>query len=172
MRHRSDVDRLAGMLARRFGAADVMSGWWPFDQTAYYHREMGQPLVRRMMSFRRLIRQVDLPDIKHQCMEMENTFMEAGKRTMNIDPGYLVASRFILATGKNYSHRVYLDRSIYADLTLLYDAGRFHPLPWTYPDYRQANMLGYLSRVRKNYMADARLADGSEADPGGERIEL
>jgi hypothetical protein len=92
-----------------------------------------------------------------------------GRRSVNIDPGYLVATRFILATGKNFNHRVYLARSIYADLTLLYDADRFRPLPWTYPDYRQADMLQFLGRVRSKYMADAGRLEESPADSGTER---
>ena len=155
MRHRSDFASLFKMLESQFGVPDVLSAWWPFDQTEYYEKEMGAPLFRRIMSFRRLIDPAELPDIKHRCMDMENSMAAGGRRSVNIDPGYLVATRFILATGKNFNHRVYLGRSIYADLTLLYDADRFRPLPWTYPDYRQPDMLQFLGRVRNKYMADA-----------------
>ena len=67
--------------------------------------------------------------------------------------------RLVLATGKNYTHRIYLSRGIYADLTLLYVKGTYQPLPWTYPDYREPEMLRLLAflRLRLKYERDRRL---------------
>ena len=73
---------------------------------------------------------------------------------VNLDPGYMLHERFVLASGKNFSHRIYVGRRIYADLTLIYTKGRFQTLPWTYPDYTEQNMLTYLEQVRKKYVAD------------------
>ena len=78
---------------------------------------------------------------------------------VNLDPGYLLRERFVLATGKNYSHRIYIGQGIYADLTLIYTKGRFIKLPWTYPDYAQQNMLNYLERVRNKYVIDLKRID-------------
>ncbi|OPX20432.1 MAG: hypothetical protein BZ151_03750 [Desulfobacca sp. 4484_104] len=58
----------------------------------------------------------------------------------------------MLATGKNYVHRLYLDQGIYGDLTLVYQQGRFQPLPWTYPDYANPPLLDLLHLVRKKYL--------------------
>ena len=73
---------------------------------------------------------------------------------VNIDPGYLLHERFVLATGKNYSHRIYIGKGIYADLTLMYTKGKFEPLPWTYPDYASENIIDFLEKVRKKYGVD------------------
>ncbi len=138
-----------------FGPIDVLSRWFPFDCTAYYEREMGQPLFRRMMSFERTIDPDTLADIKWTTNGFECALQEeGGKRTVNIDPGYLLRERFVLATGKNYAHRISIGKGIYADLTLIYQRGEFQLLPWTYPDYARDNVLGFLRKVRKKYVFD------------------
>jgi len=71
---------------------------------------------------------------------------------VNIDPGYVAAAHLILATGKGYDHRPYLRSGIYADLTLVYRAGAFRPLPWTYPDYAAPETLAIIQSVRRKYL--------------------
>ena len=84
----------------------------------------------------------------------ENRFEIDDKRQVNIDPGYLSAERFVLATGKNYTHRIYLSKGIFADLTLIFTKGNFHTLPWTYPDYADLRMIRFLKIVREKYLLD------------------
>jgi len=134
-----------------FGPADLVSPWLPFDFTDYYEKEMGRPLFRQMLAFRNLIDQEALPDIKHQTNAIESAFTRGGRRRVNIDPGYLLLERLVLATGKNFSHRIYLRRGIYADLTLIYRKERFASLPWTYPDYADPRLQDFLLQVRKAY---------------------
>lgn len=137
-----------------FGPADIVSCWLPFNYTDYYTQEMGGPLYRRMVAFKRLIDQEQLPDIKHQTNAIESDYATHGGRVVNIDPGYLLLERLVLATGKNFSHRIYLRRGIYADLTLIYRKGWFESLPWTYPDYTDAQLQDFLFKVRKKYALD------------------
>jgi hypothetical protein len=73
---------------------------------------------------------------------------------VNIDPGYLLLERFVLATGKNYAHRIYIGQNIYADLTLTYAKGGFQTLPWTYPDYASPEIRDFLLQVRYKYSMD------------------
>ena len=136
------------------GPVDMVSPWMLFDHTDYYAAEMGSPLYRRITAFRQLIEQQDLADIKHLTYRIENRFAKSGRRRVNIDPGYLLAERFVLATGKNYSHRILIGKGIYADLTLIYRGGSYQPLDWTYPDYREDRMRSYLKAVRRKYLAD------------------
>jgi hypothetical protein len=144
----------ARALENCFGPTDMLSPWFAFDFTRYYAPEMGAPLVRRMMVFKNLIGQRSLADIKCTANGVESTFAAQDRRRVNIDPGYLLLERFVLATGKNYSHRIYIDRGIYADLTLIYRDGAFQSLPWTYPDYADARMRHFLGRVRQKYNDD------------------
>lgn len=141
-------------LLERFGPVDILSPWFAFDLTSYYAEEMGSPLFRRMMAFERWVDQPDLVEIKLATNAIEKTFQHEGRRVANIDPGYLLRERFVLATGKNYVHRICIGKGIYADLTLIFQRGEFQTLPWTYPDYAQANVIGFLHKVRKKYIFD------------------
>ena len=142
------------ILTEKFGPIDMVSRWFPFNFTAYYEPEMGTFLFRRMLVFKELILQDELVGIKLFTNNVEKKFSERGKRKVNIDPGYLLRERFVLATGKNYSHRIYIGKRIYADLTLVYEKGGFKTLPWTYPDYGALNIQNFLKRARKKNVID------------------
>jgi hypothetical protein len=137
-----------------YGPVDLSSPWFDFAFTDYYRAEMGAPLFRRVFSFERLIAQDQLAEIKCRTNAIENTLSRQGRRSVNIDPGYLLYERFVLATGKNYTHRIYIGRRIYADLTLIYQKGAYQPLPWTYPDYASPQMGAFLMKARRKYGAD------------------
>jgi hypothetical protein len=147
---------VAAELLSAFGCVDLVSSWLPFEYTQYYAPEMGSPLFRRVLAFKNLIQQEELADIKIITNRLEEKFLHNGKRKINIDPGYLLHERFVLASGKNFSHRIYIGRGIYADLTLIYQGGVFQRLPWTYPDYADRPMLSFLERVRDKYIVDYR----------------
>jgi len=145
---------VASDLTEKFGLIDMASSWFSFNFTTYYEQEMGAPLFRRMLAFKKLIDQGELAEIKLITNDMERKYSKNSKRLVNIDPGYLVHERFVLATGKNYTHRIYIKKGIYADLTLIYQKGSFQKLPWTYPDYSEKNLLAYLELVRNKYKVD------------------
>jgi hypothetical protein len=159
MQEKGLIHALTDSLVANFGTIDLVSAWFPFDYTTYYEPEMGTPLFRRMLAFKTLIEQSSISAIKIITNDLELKFSINQKRRVNIDPGYLVHERFVLATGKNYTHRIYLDKGIYADLTLIYTKGAFQKLPWTYPDYADKRMLGYLHRVRNKYLEDIKRID-------------
>jgi hypothetical protein len=152
MHDKGFFEETARSLCETFGPADIVSPWFPFDQTDYYAAEMGAPLARRFMGFDALIQQDALADIKCFTNELELRASKHGKRIINVDPGYLLPERFVLATGKNYAHRIYLKKGIYADLTLIYYKGRFRPLEWTYPDYAGEPIMDFLECVRSKYL--------------------
>ena len=139
---------------RRFGDVDLVSEWMPFDQTSYYEPELGAPLYRRMVAFETLIHQEELAQVKLFTNEMEHRYTDNGNRAVNIDPGYLLLERLVLATGKNFAHRIYIGKQIYADLTLVFRKGRFESLPWTFPDYTESRMQAFLMRVRDKFSQD------------------
>lgn len=150
----ASISSAAKFLIHEFGAADLISAWFPFEDTKYYEREMGCGLSRRLISFRKLIDPGTLAAIKLKTNQIEEKFLEQDKRKLNIDPGYLTHERFVLATGKNYTHRIYIGSGIFADLTLVYQKGRFQTLPWTYPDYAKENIRSFLTHVRNKYSLD------------------
>lgn len=136
-------------LCERFGPVDFLSEPKSFTYTAYYDREMGSGLYRQTISFLDPVPPVALPDIKLFTNRLEDRLSFEGKRQINIDPGLLSEERVILATGKNYTHRIYLRDGIYADLTLIYQKGSYHILPWTYPDYQEPLLIHFLGSLRQ-----------------------
>jgi hypothetical protein len=154
MQDRALFEPLAVELSAGYGPVDIVSSWMPFDYTTYYEPEMGTPLYRRLLAYKNLIDQDNLAEIKLTTNRLEQTVLQNGRRRVNIDPGYLLYERFVLASGKNFTHRIYIGSGIYADLTLIYQRGGFEKLPWTYPDYADEPMLAFLTQVRNKYALD------------------
>ena len=150
------IDNLIPALAPLYGQIDLVSPWLPFNFTTYYETEMGPSLVRRVFAFKQLIEQDDLAGVKVATNRIEQSYLQREKRRVNIDPGYILPERVVLASGKNFSHRIYIGAGIYADLTLIYQKGSFQKLPWTYPDYADHTMLNFLGRVRDKYLLDVK----------------
>jgi len=99
---------------------------------------MGKELIRQWVSFSQLIKEDEIKDIKLKTIQLEKLLANKdGRRNVNIDPGYVSLSKLVLASTKNYAHRIYLGDGIFAEITLIYRKGMFRPLEWTYPDYRQ-----------------------------------
>jgi len=144
-------------LCSTLGETDYISGRFPFDFTDYYTREMGKPLFRHFITFKRLIPIPTLPDIKQSTHRLEEKYAAPdGNRRINLDPGYICLEHVILATTKGYTHRPYLRDGIYADLTLVYRNRSFRPLEWTYPDYQQEEVIKLFNQFRKKYLEDLR----------------
>ncbi len=138
-----------------FGEMDFMSDRLPFDLTDYYAKEMGDGLFRHFIAFKKLIPMATLPDIKRATNALEQRHATPhGSRRINVDPGYLCLEHVILATTKGYTHRPYLRDGIYADLTLIYRNKSYQALEWTYPDYRQAEIISFFNQLRKRYVED------------------
>lgn len=140
------------ILEKHFGKIDFESQILPFEHTNYYEKELGNPLKRKFISFERLIASQDLPRIKIITNRLENKLSnKKGQRTINIDPGYLNHAKFVLASTKDYKHRIYLNKGIYAEVTLFYEAKTFRPWEWTYPDYKTAAILAIFNLIRGIY---------------------
>jgi len=150
------LDEAREQLERALGPTDLESATWPFDFTDYYQREMGDGLLRRFYSFRELIDPQNIVEVKHATNRLERTIGEetpdSPPRPVNLDPGYLDPGKLVLATTKDYAHRVYLRAGIYAEATLRWRNGTFEPWEWTYPDYRTEHYIRFFSRVRGLYV--------------------
>jgi len=148
------LEKLTARLRREFGEIDFQSEPLAFDFTEYYRNEMGSGLLRVFFSFATLMDPARLSDAKLATNHIEEEFSADGARQVNVDPGLLFESRFVLATTKDYSHRIPLQNGIYAEVTLLYTQKQFRPLPWTYPDYRSSEYHRILSRIRALFRAE------------------
>ncbi len=150
---KASIEEVIAQLSDTYGRVDWISPELLFDRTKYYAREMGWPLHRRFISFEKLAPPEALVEIKHHTNNIEKQYLLDGNRQINIDPGYISPERLLLATGKNYVHRVYLSKGIYADLTLVFKRGSFRTLEWTYPDYADPAIIEYMNKVREKYMS-------------------
>lgn len=158
-REKSLIDEVIPMLGGMFSQVDWISPELRFDRTRYYEKEMGWPLHRRFVSFRELIPPEALVDVKIKTNGLEDQYEADEKRRINIDPGYIALERLVLATGKNYTHRIYLSKGIYGDLTLIFKKGGFCPLEWTYPDYADKDVVDYFNQLRERYKKQLRGVD-------------
>lgn len=115
---------------------------------SYYEKEMGNPLSRFLLISQKLFTRDYLLKAKLESMEWEKAYSVNGERTLNVDIGFLSPENFLLATTKNYSHRIYLGKDIFADLTFQFQKGSFRSLPWTYPDYLDEEKISFLTQER------------------------
>ncbi|MFH0838708.1 MAG: DUF4416 family protein [Candidatus Omnitrophota bacterium] len=142
-------------LRRKFGAIDYQSPIIDFNFTDYYEKEMGLNLKRCFFSFKKLIAPETLCDIKLYTNGLEKKFSRSKNkpsRTINLDPGYITAAKLVLATTKDYAHRVYLAKGIFAEITMHFKNGGFQHFNWTYPDYRTQEYKDVFNRIRALYL--------------------
>ena len=145
-------------MTTEYGPLSLSSDIFDFTMTNYYASEMGDNLKKCFYCFERLISIEDLPDIKHftNALEVEFAIERNGvpARTVNIDPGYITLSKLVLATTKDYSHRVYIGKGMYGEVELRYVKGFFVPLENTYPDYMTRNAHDFFQRAREFFKCE------------------
>jgi hypothetical protein len=143
-------------LEAEFGKIDLTSEIWPFTQTDYYKEQIGESILRQFVSIEKLIDPGELAKIKHKTNELEQSLAKqlalGVPRPVNLDPGIIEPSKLVLATTKNYSHRIYIGDKMYAEVTLIYDKGNWNTLPYTYPDYKQKCYFDFFEKVRRRLL--------------------
>jgi hypothetical protein len=142
-------------LKENFGPLDFTSKHMEFKFTDYYMKQMGEGLKRKFVSFAEIIPPDKLSEVKIQTNMLEKELKEefgSVKRCVNLDPGFMSASALIMATAKDFSHRIPLQRGIYAHLELLFGRNEVQTLNWTYPDYQTEEYQRFFLEVRKIYL--------------------
>jgi len=134
-----------------FGRIDFESAALDFNGTDYYKLEMGDGLKRKFVSFSKLIPMSELYRIKLYANRLESKFLNASNRLINIDPGYLDKAKLVLASTKDYAHRIYLHKGIFAEVALTYRGNSFSPNDWSYPDYRSKEYIDIFNQIRGLY---------------------
>ena len=143
-------------LTAAYGPVDHRSAIIPFDFTNYYEPEMGDLIDRMFFSFERLIEADQLPEIKRQTNQLEEELAPllktpgtAVKRPVNLDPGYIEQAKVVLASTKNFYHRIYLGGGIFGEVTMHFKNNTYRFFPWTYPDYQSKDYQEFFLRVRQ-----------------------
>jgi hypothetical protein len=138
-----------------WGPIALESEAFAFDDTAYYEKQMGAGLRKVFFALERLIDPAALVDCKLASNAWEAEFRAMSEapeaRPLNLDPGYLTEAKLVLATTKDRDHRLYLDRGIFAEVTLHYQHGAWRPREWTYPDYRRSEYHRFFVACRDYY---------------------
>ncbi len=140
-------------LAECFGPRRATSAAYDFDFTSYYAAEMGAGLRKQLVCFAEPIDPAELAACKAQTIALEQAMSQGEHRRANIDPGLLSIESLVLATTKCAGHRICIAPQLYAEVTLLYQRGRYRPLEWTYPDYRSDAVQRFLLDVRSWLLA-------------------
>ena len=138
-------------LEKKYGEIDFKGPVFDSNHTDYYQEEMGFGLKKKFISFKNLISPEKINSIKLFTNKLESKYSKEGKRIVNIDPGYVDNSKLVLASTKNYYHRIYLGKGIYAEVTLFFKEKSFQQLPWTYPDYKTDASIDIFNKIREIY---------------------
>jgi hypothetical protein len=159
--------KVEARLGEVFGVIDTRSPIYPFENTHYYDEEMGSPIKRCFLGFSDLILPDCVAGVKRRTNELEQEFAGEDfgvKRPVNLDPGYVELSKIVLASTKNFYHRLYLSDGIYGEVTLHYESGAWRSFPWTFPDFKSGCYDDYFYQLRALYrdtLKSARVAKDS-----------
>jgi hypothetical protein len=135
-----------------WGAVELESRLFSFDQTQYYESTMGIGLKKQFLAFQDLIDPAGLSRLKIQTNDWESAYQSqvncAESRPLNLDPGYICEGKLVLASTKDHAHRIYLSEGIYAEVTLRFQAGGWRSQAWTFPDYQEAQYHAFFDACR------------------------
>ncbi len=139
------------MLSQHWGPIALASQPFDHTETHFYDASMGTQLKKMFFAWETLIDPATLVEKKLAANAWEAEYAALGKhiepRPLNLDPGYLTEAKLVLATTKDRDHRLYLDRGIFAEVTLHFHHGAWQPRPWTYPDYCRADYQAFFTNV-------------------------
>ena len=117
---------------------------------------MGTQLLRKFISFEKLVKANDLSEIKRLTNIIELEYAEVDKRRINLDPGYIDMDKFVLASAKYGRQKIYLGKGIYADPTLYFYKKEFHAYDWSFPDFESGRYNDYFINVRLKFKSQIR----------------
>ena len=136
----------------RFGPIARESPAFEFVETDYYEATMGPGLRKVFFAFDRSIDPSELAEIKRTTNGWEEEYAARGNhpepRPLNLDPGYLSLGKLVLASTKDFAHRIYLSHGIYAEVTLQYKHRRWRHHEWTFADYRRGDYQRFFTECR------------------------
>ncbi len=142
------------ILCRKLGPVEFESILFRWDTTNYYRDELGDNIMRKFLFFERIMDPGELPSVKHFTIEVERQFAVPGsgslRRRVNLDPGYVTEAKVVLATTKDFVHRIYIGENLYGEVTLRYGSKErsFMPHEHTYPDFRTKSYLDLFNGAR------------------------
>ncbi len=171
-RHAAALEWARARAVQQWGPLALASPTFAFQETDYYQPTMGPGLQKIFYAFARPFDPAQLAEIKLQTNAWEADYASqsghAEPRPLNLDPGYLTRGKLVLASTKDFAHRIYLGRGIYAEVTLFYRHRRWEHHQFTFGDYRREDYQQFFSQCRDFLHARPpqgnRSRDGEEGD--------
>ncbi len=142
------------IFTQAYGAVDLESDVLPWTTSDYYDEEMGTAIFRKFIFFQKPVDPSLLVALKRFSNSVETRFSShegRPKRRINLDPGYVTEAKVVLASTKDFAHRVYIGDGIYGEVTLRF-AGRertFAALEHTYFDFREQRYRELFNQARE-----------------------
>lgn len=163
--HAAYVQMAKAPLERLFGPIQFTSPVFPFEKTAYYAPTMGEGLRRQFLTFKRLADPSPLAEWKHSTNRIEEEIgtqlaaapvpsapIPVPSRPINLDIGYISGPKLVLASTKDFSHRIYLRDGIFAEITMCFRGNRWVSHKFTFPDYSNGTYDAFLKKVRDHHI--------------------
>jgi hypothetical protein len=138
-------------LTAEFGPIALSSEPFDFDTSDYYREEMGERLRRTWFCFRELCRPERLVEARHLTGRVEADLAEAGRRRVNLDPGYLDLGKLVLASLKEAPDKIYLGQGVWAHTCLRFRFGGFTAPDHSFPDFRDGRFDAFMLEARELY---------------------
>ncbi len=152
-RHDAALDWARQRAIDAWGPIELESPRFDFAETQYYDATMGPELKKTFFIFQRPFDPAELVQIKLETNRWEAEYSAAGShaepRPLNLDPGYVTLGKLVLASTKDFAHRIYLAQGIYAEITLQYKHHQWRHHEYTFPDYRRADYQQFFSQCRE-----------------------
>lgn len=139
------------LLYEVWGEPERISPFFPFTWTNYY-KDIAPELDKCFFSYPGLFNMSELPDWKILTCRLEK---ETGTtRKINLDPGTIDGAKLLLASTKNYAHRIYLRDGIFAEVTLCKKKDKWESFFYTFPDFLSGVYDEWLETVRQDWKRD------------------
>jgi len=146
-----------------WGPPALESPLYPFTDTDYYAEETGPAIRRVFWGWDGMFSPDELASRKRQTNALEADIARTGvspwPRPVNLDPGYLTRAKLVLASAKDFAHRIWIGGGIYAEVTRNWRHGAFVNHPWTFPDYASGRYDDFFLALRKQLGRKGRVSN-------------
>lgn len=145
---RKHYEKAIKILTKTFGPIKAESREFDFMEfSEYYKPEMGKTQTKKYLIFEKPIDRAKLAGIRLFTQKLEGKLSVRGKRTVNLDPGYITRDAIVFATLKERAHKIYLGKGVFADLQAIFGKNELRTFEYTFADVK-AN-ADFFMKVRK-----------------------
>ncbi|MFC1704924.1 DUF4416 family protein [Nanoarchaeota archaeon] len=145
-------DKAVDELKKQFGDIDGESSEYDFNFTDYYEKESGKNLEKRFLSFKKTITNEELSKIRIETAKIEDNFKVDGKRTVNIDPGYISNEGVFMASLKHKPFKEDIGNNVFLHKILGFEDDKIIEFNHTFADYKVKENQEFFIRLKKDLL--------------------